>query len=284
TAFASPRDAGLSRGLRSFILSNAAALGRTRWEDAPAPSARALATRNAALEPAKSAAPPLQRSISPASPVEGFESFVYEAALKAVLPLAEKAGYRTDNLRFTFARLMPRAWGEDWRFVFVSPREGHFKEPRRYSVTVRRTMVSETQVDAFDAKDEGPMSLFTGYMASEVPAALKVSPMEVVARSGPEASTLEVQARWSDGNGPAELVYVVRDAKGRELESVNAATGAVKVPEPYAWVRGALVFLGGLAMVALLYGALAYAVMHAPAAVSSTPFVPDAGWSSLFGR
>jgi hydroxymethylpyrimidine pyrophosphatase-like HAD family hydrolase len=231
----------------------------------------------------------LKQSVSKVSPIDGFSTFVYDTGLEAVKELAVKAGYRPDNLRLMSAKLTPGPWGEDWTFSFVSPRESNtVKGPNAYEVKVRRTMVSETLVDAYDAKDLGPRGLFTGFPAALVADAVKISPMEAVAKSGDDARTLEVQARWSDA-GPAELVYVLRGEKGREIKSINATTGEETVPQPYAWLGQVLLPLGALGLTIGLYLAIFYAFTHAPAAQSPIQLpegwqgpVPN-GWEGLFG-
>lgn len=234
------------------------------WEMLFGGTLGALGLRGAKKADAK--ARTLKDSISPASPVEGFSTFVYDAGLEAARGLAASRGYAPDNLRLTGAKLSPRAWGEDWTFSFVSPRESKFGEgPRAFSVKVRRTMVSETMVDAYDAKDLGPMRLFTGFPSGLVSEAVKVSPMDAVAKTGDDARALELQARWSKA-GPAELVWVVRGEKGKELKSINASTGAEAVPDPWAKFKAAAITVGLLAATAVLYGGLYYAFSHAPAA------------------
>ena len=217
----------------------------------------------------------LKQSISPASPVDGFETFVYQTALEAVTPLAIKNGYSPEKLRLTRAVLSPRAWGEDWTFSFSSVREGYDKQPRSYQVKVRRTMVSETQVDAYDLKDLGNIGLPESFPASDVASTIKVSPMAAVAKSGDDARTLELSARWPANGGDARLVYVIRDAKGRELKSIDATTGEERVPAPYARLRSAAVTLGLVAMAAALYATLFWAFSHAPAATNVQ--IPE-GW------
>lgn len=217
----------------------------------------------------------LKQSISPASPVDGFETFVYETALEAARGMAVKAGYNPENLRLTGAKLEPRAWGEDWAFSFVSLREGYDKAPRAYELKVRRTMVAETQLDAYDLKDLGASGMPANFPASLVSETIKVAPMAVVAKSGDDARTLELRARWSAA-GPAELVYVIRGENGRELKSVNAATGAETAPQPWAKAKAAAATLALIAATAALYAAIAYAFMHAPAATSGLQ-VPE-GW------
>ncbi len=231
----------------------------------------------------------LKQSISPVSPIDGFSTFVFDAALEPVKALAAKAGYRADNLRLMGARLSPGPWGEDWTFSFVSPRETQLKGPNAYEVKVRRTMVSETLVDAYDAKDLGPRGIFAGFPVGLVAGAVKVTPMDAVAKSGDDARTLEVQARWGDA-GPAELVYVVRGEKGRELKAINATTGEETVPQPYAWVGRVLAPLALLALTLGVYLAIFYAFTHAGSAPSPDHLpdgwqgpLPDGGWQGLFG-
>jgi hypothetical protein len=234
-------------------------------------------TAEVRLEAGAARTPSLSESISPASPIEGFSSFVYDTGLSAARQLAAKAGYAPERLRVAGAALSPRAWGEDWTFDFVSPREGHDKDPRAYSVTVRRTMVSETLVDAISVEDAGRRrGGFVAVPAEALPELAKLSPMEAVAKTGPDARTLELRARWPDGEGPAQLWYVVRGEKGRELKAINAATGEEAVPAPYAWVRSFLTWLAGAALVAAIYGGGWYAMSHAPASTGALQ-LPD-GW------
>ncbi|MBI3563782.1 MAG: hypothetical protein HY079_01140 [Elusimicrobia bacterium] len=232
----------------------------------------------------------LRGLVSKASPIDGFSTYVYQEGLAAVKELAAKAGFDPENLRLTGASLSPRAWGEDWTFRFVSPRQSDFKGPNAWSVKVRRTMVSETQLDAYDAKDEGPRRLFAGVPASLVPEALKVTPMDVVEKSGPEARSLSLEARFPEDGGPARLHYVLRGEKGRELKSVDAGTGVEAVPTPYQRLKDVLIGLGLIAAVAAVYGTLAYAISHAGAAPSAVNLpegwqgaVPQGGWEMLFG-
>jgi hypothetical protein len=192
--------------------------------------------------------PNLKASVSPASPIDGFESYVYAEALSAAKEHAAAIGYRPDNLRLTGASLFPRAWGEDWTFSFVAPREGYDKNARAFDLKVRRTMVNETQLDAFDLQDHGRSPLFVGYHASALPNDVKVSPMDIVKRSGPDARTLELQARWTGKGGEPELWYVLRGDKGREIVSYNAKTGAEHFPDRWQFAKAA-------AVVALAVGA-----------------------------
>jgi len=232
-------------------------------------------TSEVRVEAGASLAPSLSASISRVSPVEGFSSYVYDEALKTARDLAAKGGYSADNLRLEAAALSPRAWGEDWTFHFVAPRQDYSKGPRGYTVTVRRTMVAETQLDAIAARDEGPRRMFSAVPAAAVPELVKLTPMEAIAKTGPEARTLELQARWPK-EGPAELWYVVRGDKGRELMAVHAGTGAVERPEPYAALKSALATAGLIGLVAVIYASLSYAITHAPADSGSLQ-LPE-GW------
>ncbi|NNN04431.1 MAG: hypothetical protein HKL90_00885 [Elusimicrobia bacterium] len=224
-------------------------------------------------------APSLAESISRQSPVDGFSTFVYARALESARELAAKAGYRPDNLRFTDAVLYPRAWGEDWRFFFVSPRQDALKGPREFGVTVRRTMVSETQLDAIAEDDLGPVSLFSGVPAAAAPELLKLTPMEAVAKTGADARTLSVEARWRNGEGPAQLWYVARGEKGRELMSIHAGTGEVLVPRPYAALKRALAVAGLFALTFGIYALIYYGLLHAPAAVDPNALPNGGDWN-----
>lgn len=239
-------------------------------------NARTAETRVDAKLPGKES---LRASISPASPVDGFSSYVYETGYEAAKELAAKAGYKPDNLRFDRATLSPRAFGEDWTFIFISPSEKLEQAPRRYAVTVRRTMVSETQLDAISAKDLGPVERWgmpETFPASLVAGTVKVAPMDVVKSSGDDARTLELKARWNQAGTGSLLAYVVRGDKGREINSVNAATGAVSVPKPYERLKQNLITIALFAATAAMFGAIYWAMSHAGAASSSVQ-VPD-GW------
>ncbi|MFI5347197.1 MAG: hypothetical protein ACHQ51_12560 [Elusimicrobiota bacterium] len=220
--------------------------------------------------------PTLKASVSPASPVDGFETYVYAEGLAAARAHAAELGYTPGNLRLTGARLWPRAWGEDWTFSFVVPREGYLKEPRAFELTVRRTMVSETQVDVFDLKDLGRSPIFVGFRAAALPAFVKVSPMDVVRRSGDDARTLELQARWTGKEGAPELWYVLRGDKGREVAVSNAETGAPDRTDRWAVAKGAAAFVGAAALAAALYAAMVYGFSHV-GALPSAP-LPE-GWN-----
>ncbi|MBI3297916.1 MAG: hypothetical protein HYZ75_07120 [Elusimicrobia bacterium] len=294
-----PAGRAVSKRVTTFISDNIALLGMTKGratEGLAAAAAPMAALRPTLARPVNGisegdAARSAPKTPAPAGPVEGLGTYIYDAALEAVLPLAAAAGYKPDNLRLTYAWLKPRAWGEDWTFSFVSPREGYSKAPRKFQVTVRRTTVAETQLDAFGAKDLGETGMFAGVMASEAKSLIKLDPLAVARAAGAEAKSLELAARWSEsGMGPAELVYVLRDAKERELKSVNAATGAVVVPQPYALLAQALTALVLLALTVLVYGTIFYAIANAPAAPVEIPqgwegpWPVDADWSTLFGR
>ncbi|HEX4048668.1 MAG TPA: hypothetical protein VH309_12570 [Elusimicrobiota bacterium] len=224
--------------------------------------------------PAKAAS--LADSVSPKSPVEGFSTFVYAEALAAARAHAAELGYSPDNLRVTGAFLSPRAWGEDWTFSFVSPREGYFKEPRGFELSARRTQVAETLVDVHGLKDLGRSPLFVGFRAAELPAFVKIDPMSVILKSGGDARSLEVRARWTGPNDAPELWYVVRGEKGRELAAYNARTGAKDQADRWAGFKSAALTIAALAATAGLYAAIYWAIAHAPAATSSIQVPP--GW------
>ena len=237
---------------------------------------------------APSSAPSLRASVSPASPIEGFQSFVYAEALTAARSHAAELGYAPNNLRVTGARLTPRAWGEDWTFSFVAPRESDRKEPRAFELSVRRTMVAETQVDAYGLQDLGRTRLFVGFRAAELPAYVKIEPMDVVAKSGDDARTLELRARWTGPHQEPELWYVVRGDKGREISAINAKTGVEDKTGRWAGAKSAAIAIALFAATVGIYGLIYLAVTHAPVAASSLQIpegwlgaVPDIG--ALFG-
>jgi hypothetical protein len=223
-------------------------------------------TSEARVESALPGKDSLKASVSRKSPIDGFASFVYAEALTAARAHAVELGYAPDNLRVTAARLSPRAWGEDWTFSFVSPREGYLKEPRAFELSVRRTMVSETLVDAYGLKDLGRSPLFVGFRAADLPAFVQIEPMNVVSKSGDAARTLELQARWTGSDQAPELWYVVRGDKGRELSATNAKTGAVDKTDRWQGLKSAAATAGLIAATAGIYAAIYWAMAHAPAA------------------
>ena len=194
---------------------------------------------------------------------------MYAAALASARAHAAELGYSPDNLRVTGASLSPRAWGEDWKFSFVLPREGAFKNSFAFSLSVRRTMVAETLVDAYGVEDIGHPSAFVGFRAADLPGFVKVDPMAVIAKSGDEARALSLQARWSGPEGKPELWYVVSGENGRELAAINASTGREEKPDRWAAART----IGLIAATFGLYALMYWAFTHAPAA--SSLLAPD---------
>jgi hydroxymethylpyrimidine pyrophosphatase-like HAD family hydrolase len=236
-------------------------------------NARTSETRVEAAVPGKDS---LRASISKKSPVDGFSTFVYDAALAAAREHAVAIGYKPDNLRVTGAKLSPREWGEDWTFSFVAPRENILKDARAFELKVRRTMVAETQLDAYDLKDFGRSPLFVGFSAAKLPEFVKVSPMDIVAKTGDKARTLELRGRWTGKDGEPELWYVVRGEKGRELASYNANTGQLDETDRWAGWKSAAFTAGLMAATAGLYALLFWAFTHAPAAPN--PVQLPEGW------
>jgi hydroxymethylpyrimidine pyrophosphatase-like HAD family hydrolase len=243
-------------------------------------------TAEARVEAALPSKDSLKASVSRQSPIDGFSSFVYAEALTAARAHAVELGYAPDNLRVTGARLSPRAWGEDWTFSFVAPREGYLKEPRAFELSVRRTMVSETLVDAYGVKDLGPRRFFVGFRAADLPGFVKIDPMDVIRKSGDAARSLELQARWTGAEQNPELWYVVRGDKGRELSAINAKTGVVDETGRWESLKKAAITIAMIAATAGIYAVIWWAMSHAPAAASSAPEgwqgpIPDIG--ALFG-
>ncbi len=196
-------------------------------------------TSEARVESALPSKESLKASVSRKSPIDGFQTFVYAEALTAARAHAVELGYAPDNLRVTGARLSPRAWGEDWTFSFVAPREGLLKDPQAFELSVRRTMVAETQVDAYGLKDLGRSPLFVGFRAADLPGFVKIEPMEIVSKSGDAARTLELAARWTGVDDAPELWYVVRGDKGRELSAFNAKTGQADLTDRWHGLKSA---------------------------------------------
>ncbi len=245
-------------------------------------NARTSQTRVEAAPPGKES---LKASVSRVSPIDGFSTFVYAEALTAARAHAVELGYKPDNLRVTSALLSPRAWGEDWTFHFVAPRENILRDPMAFELKVRRTMVSETMVDAYDVKDLGRSPLFVGFKAADLPGFVKIDPMDIVAKSGDAARTLELEARWTGPHDEPELWYVVRGAKGRELEAFNARTGEKDTADPYHYVKAFLTFVASVGLLALIYGGIYYAFLHSPAAQdpNAVPIPSGTDFNALFG-
>jgi hypothetical protein len=220
----------------------------------------------------------------------GFSEVIYAPALEAARGLAEKAGYSPDKLRFEGASLSPTARGQRWSMTFVSPREDYVRDPREYSVTVHRLISRGEVFSSVSSADRGRTRMYSTVPAAAVPEMLKVSATGAMTAAGPGARSVGLQSRWPD-EGPAQLWYVVRGEKGREIAAFHAGTGAVAVPKPYEALKQSLITGGLVAFTIALYAAIYYAIAHAPAATSTIQIpdgwqggVPDgAGWGSLLG-
>jgi hypothetical protein len=224
----------------------------------------------------------LSASISRTAPIAGFTGAVYDRALASARELAAKAGYAPDNLRVERATLTPRETGEDWTFEFVSPRQDSRTIPWEFVVTVRRTAGAPDAVETLSARSEGPRRLFAAVRAQAFAELVRVTPAEAIAKTGPDARTLELQAHWPE-SGPAQLWYVIRGEKGRELMAIHAVTGAVELPKPFRRLRAALAVVGLFGGVIALYGLIYYGFMHSPAATSPNEYIGPTDIGGVFG-
>jgi len=221
---------------------------------------------------ARPSTPSLKESASAGS-VSDLTSFIYDTALESAREHAASLGAPSQSLRVLAASLSPRRWGEDWTFRFAVPRPGT-EFSRGFDVTVRRTTVAETLVDAVALKETGHAPYLRGVPAEDFASQVAVEPMKIISESGPSARTLALESRHGVSGLP-EMFYVTRDGRGREVQVVQAKTGVNVVEERSSLLLQALFILGALGLLALVYGAIFYAAAHAPAA--SGVEIPE-GW------
>ncbi len=224
------------------------------------------------LSKSKAPARPLSAAIPAGSLIESPAGSAFAAALAAARMMAARAGYDPDNLRVESASFLPSSSGERWDYRFVSPRQDYSKPPQLFQVVTRSadgaTSVSET-------RELGVVRLFEAVRAGDFAALVKIAPLEALARA-PQAEALSLEARWPDDGGPAEMWYALNAANGKVILSVNAATGETTIPDPYGRLKAIAAAAGLFGLVAAIYGALFYALGHAPAATNSVQIPP--GW------
>jgi hypothetical protein len=192
---------------------------------------------------------------------------LYDLAIERIAEQAHSTGATLDDVRFLSAvhetRYFNGAWvGDEWRYFFSV-------KGMEYVVPARRTMITETMMDAFEPKLVGSLSaerLAEGVRPGAFAAGVTVTP-EAALKGIDGVTRVSILVR--DG----ELVYSLQDA-GDELATVNARTGEVrKAPavERGSGLPGFVVWLIGMALVALVYGSLYWAFTHSPAAAPQVP-------------
>ena len=197
---------------------------------------------------------------------------LFALALDNARAKAKEMNVAPERVRFLSGvhetRYFNGAWvGDEWRFHFAwgGPNGGV-----QYMVPARRTMITETMMDAFEPKFVGPVSakdLAAGIDAGLFGLAVKVTP-ETALKSVDGVKRVSLLAR-TQSNGDKDLWYSLQDGSG-EIAAVNARTGAVVRPAasaPTSSLKSFLLWALGAGLVALVYGGLYWAMTHAPAAV-----------------
>lgn len=210
---------------------------------------------------------------------------LYALALEKITAKAASAGVPVSKITFLSGvhetRFFNGAWiGDEWRFHFGWGGENGGVQ---YMVPARRTMVSETMMDAFEPEFKGMVSaerLAEGMGAAYFDLSVKLGP-DAALKSVDGATRVSLLPRVAPANGDRErdLWYSYQDSR-RELASMNARTGEIRkaaaaAPEGSA-LKSFLLWLGGVALVALIYGGFYWAASHAP--VAAPQGVPE-GWS-----
>jgi hydroxymethylpyrimidine pyrophosphatase-like HAD family hydrolase len=203
---------------------------------------------------------------------------LYALALEKMEALAVGS---TGKIKFLSAvhesRSFNGAWvGDEWRFFFgVGGADGGVE----YMVPARRTMISETMMDAFEPQLKGTVS------AERMSAGISASYFNMGVKTAPDAALgavagvtrVSLMPRTEPGSGDKDLWYSLQDSRD-ELASVNARTGEVRMEAPKAPsgypLKNFLLWLGLVGVVAAIYGGFFWAGTHAPVAV---PQVPE-GW------
>ena len=209
---------------------------------------------------------------------------LYALALEKITAKAATAGVPVSKITFLSGvhetRFFNGAWiGDEWRFHFGWGGENGGVQ---YMVPARRTMVSETMMDAFEPEFKGMVSaarLAEGMGAQYFDLSVKLGP-DAALKSVDGATRVSLLPRVAPANGDRErdLWYSYQDSRD-ELASMNARTGEIRKGAPSAAkdsaLKSFLMWLGGVALVALIYGGFYWAASNAPVAV---PSVPE-GWS-----
>ena len=207
---------------------------------------------------------------------------LYALALDNIKAKAAETGISADKIRFLSAvhqtRTFNGAWiGDEWRFFFGWGAE---KGGIEYMVPARRTMISETMMDAFEPKLIDTISatrLSEGLPAALFDKSVKLTP-EAALKGIEGVTRVSLLPRSEVGSGDADLWYSLQGG-GDEVASVNARTGEVRRAPPQAPTNALAsfgVWLLGVALVAAIYGGFYWAFTHAPAAVPQG--LPE-GWN-----
>jgi len=197
---------------------------------------------------------------------------LYALALEKVSALAAP-----EKIKFLSAvhesRSFNGAWvGDEWRFFFgVGGLE--------YMVPARRTMITETMMDAFEPEPRGIAS------ASRLASGVGASSFDMGVKMGPDAALKDVDGvtrvslmpRVEPGSGAKDLWYSLQ--AGDEVASMNARTGEIRKaavkPASDSALKAFLLWLVGASAVVAIYSALYWAASNAPVAV---PQLPE-GWN-----
>jgi hypothetical protein len=193
---------------------------------------------------------------------------LYALALENITAEAAKSSIPDAKIKFLSAvhesRYFNGAWvGDEWRFFFGV---GGVKGGLSYMVPARRTMITETMMDAFEPQLRGTVS------AEQMQSGVATSLFDIAVKTTPDAalSAVDGVTRVSLVPRAGELWYSLQDGS-HELASVNARTGEARKAAPRApstsSVKNFLLWLGGVALVAAIYGGFYWAMSHAPAAV-----------------
>lgn len=209
---------------------------------------------------------------------------LYALALEKIKAKAATAGVPVSKITFLSGvhetRFFNGAWiGDEWRFHFGWGGENGGVQ---YMVPARRTMVSETMMDAFEPEFKGMVSaarLAEGMGAQYFDLSVKLGP-DAALKSVDGATRVSLLPRVAPANGDRErdLWYSYQDSRD-ELASMNARTGEIRKAEiapKGSALKSFLLWLGGVALVALIYGGFYWAAAHAP--VAAPQGVPE-GWS-----
>lgn len=197
---------------------------------------------------------------------------LYALALEKISAQAATAGVSADKIKFLSAvhqsRSFNGAWvGDEWRFFFGWGGENGGVS---YMVPARRTMVSETMMDAFAPELKGMVSkesLAEGVNATSFNMGVKMGP-DAALKGLDGVTRVSLLPRVEPVSGDKDLWYSYQDSRD-ELASMNARTGEVRKAEiaPKASaLKSFLLWLGGVALVALIYGGFYWAASHAPVA------------------
>lgn len=207
---------------------------------------------------------------------------LYSLALANITAKAAENGVSADRIRLLSAVHEARSFngvrvGDEWRFFFGWGGENGGIE---YMVPARRTTVSETMMDAFTPELKGTVSaerLSEGVAASLFDLGVKTAP-DAGLQGLDGVTRVSLLPRVEPVSGDKDLWYSFQDSRD-ELATMNARTGEIRRAPPAAPAPSALtsflMWLGGVALVAAIYGGLYWAAMNAPVAV---PQVPE-GWN-----